>query len=104
QITDVYGCTAISQPYDFFATGSNSASAPDLFDAFVENHHLILQFHQSPLPSRVILFNDVGVKLNEQAITQSKLVMNVSHLAKGIYLVAVDSADEKRSVKKVVIE
>src|SRR5207244_4003549 len=43
-------------------------AATDLFNAFIENDQLILQFHQSRLPSRVTLFNDMGVKLNEQVI------------------------------------
>lgn len=51
----------------------------------------------------MILFNDVGVKLNEQAITQSELIIDVSPLAAGIYFVAVDNG-ENREVKKVVIE
>lgn len=75
----------------------------NLFNTFIENHHLILHFPQSPLPSGIILFNDVGVKLNEQAITQSQLIIDVSNLAAGVYFVAVDDG-EKRQVKKVVIE
>lgn len=76
---------------------------PDLFNALVEDHQLILHFHQS-LPSfRMIFFNKIGVKLSEQVITQRKLVMDVSRLAMGIYFVVVDDG-EKRQVKKVVIE
>ena len=56
------------------------------------------------MPSRIILFNDVGVKLRDQPITQSELVMDISHLAAGIYFVAVDNARGGRSVKKVVIQ
>ena len=84
-------------------TSINSIPSSNLFNAYFENHHLILHFQQSPLPSRIILFNDVGVKLNEQAIAQSQLIMDVSNLAAGVYFVAVDDG-EKRQVKKVVIE
>src|SRR6185295_1574251 len=82
-----------------FATGINSETTPGNFDAFVNAHHLIINFQQSPLPSRMILFNSVGEKLSEQVITQSQLVMDVSELAAGIYFVMVND-NEKRQVKK----
>ena len=84
-------------------TPINTIPSPNLFNAFIEDHQLILHFPLSPLPSRIILFNDVGVKLNEQTITQSQLIIDVSNLAAGVYFVAVDDG-EKRQVKKVVIE
>lgn len=103
-VTDAYGCTALSQPYNFIPTNVNDAVGADLFNAFIENKQLIIQLHQSPLPSRIIFFNAVGIKLREQTITQSEVVMDVSRLAAGIYFVAVVDVDEKRRVKKVVIE
>lgn len=102
-VTDVYGCTALSQPYNFIPTNINSSVAPDLFNAFVENQQLIIQLNQSPLPSRIILFNAIGVKLSEHTITQSELVIDVSHFVAGVYFVAVDESG-KRRVKKVVME
>jgi len=84
------------------ADNINSASANSSFDAFVTADQLIINFQQSSLPSRMILLNDVGEKVSDQAITQSQLVMDVSSLAAGIYFVAIDG-NEKREVKKIVI-
>ncbi len=103
EVTDSNSCVAISQSYNFIPTRINSDITHDFFDAFVENQLLFIRFHQSPLPLRMILFNDLGVKLKELAITQSELVIDVSQLAKGIYFITVDD-EKKRSVKKIVIE
>jgi len=84
-------------------TSINSIPSSNLFNAYIENHNLILHFQQSPFPSRIILYNEVGEKMREQTITNSQMIIDVSNLAAGIYLVAVDNG-EKRQVKKVVIE
>lgn len=84
------------------ATQVKPIAATNLFNALVKDHQLILHFHQSPLPSQMFLLNEVGVRLREQSITQSEMVMDVSQLAAGIYFVVVDD-HEKRQVKKVVI-
>lgn len=103
EVTDSNGCSAISQSFDFIATNTGNMVVADFFDAFVEDHQLHIHFNQSPLSSRMILFNDLGVKLREAIITQNELVMDVSQLGTGIYFVAVDNQN-RRSVKKVVIE
>src|SRR5205814_9012224 len=62
EVTDSNDCYAISQPFDFIAKNINNAVAPNLFDAYVEDDELHIHFNQSPLPSRMILFNALGVK------------------------------------------
>jgi hypothetical protein len=84
-------------------TQVKNIEAPDLFNVFVKDQQLIIRFNQSSLPSQILLLNEVGMKLREQSITSSELVMNVSRLPAGIYFVVVED-NEKRQVKKVVIE
>ena len=103
EVADSNGCTAISQSFDFIATNLDNSVAGNFFDAFVEDRHLHIQLNQSPLPLKMILFNDLGVKLREAIITQNEWVMDVSQIPSGIYFVAVDD-QQKRNVKKVVIE
>jgi len=85
------------------ATDVKDIATPYLFKAFVRDHQLVIRFNQSQPPSQLLLLNDLGVEVNEKVITQSELVMDVSHLAAGIYFVAVDDG-EKRQVKKIMIE
>ncbi|HYV90246.1 MAG TPA: T9SS type A sorting domain-containing protein, partial [Chitinophagales bacterium] len=96
QITDVYGCTAISPPFDFIATGVQNISFENYFGIYPNpsSGKITLTFSASE-KTEIQIANTLGQVVFSEKINSAREEIDVSEFPAGMYVVSAQTSSQK---------
>jgi len=102
-ISDLNGCTNVSEPFTFFPVGISNAE-PSSISVFESNNILFIQLYDKRFSGGSMkIFNTISQKVYEGVLNNENLQLDLNHFEPGAYFLMIEKQSQ-RFTKKIVVQ